>query len=331
MQVIVESRDLRRMFSDLKPILSRSLDGGLLGVCVENGTLIFTAKSGLIYERRFPCSEQGPVHATVIFRDIAEFLPAEGPAVLDISEKVVSIRTAQFATTMTAAYGDVTPYVRRCSDPKKVTPGAYLKLAQMFGELAPVSRSLKQESSVLLSDGFAICKYPTIWLEVPYEGFTTSISTKELRTVANFNPKHCAVSDEAVEFQNGSALLAVPRTPLSETKRCTDILANPRAPMPLPGYGCLENCTVLSRSVKGPCKLTCYTDGWRVSYKDDRVELSFSVGTCGGNSYTLDTYVEYLPMLFRLLGEEQDNKLIVADNAVMFESNDRFRLVHSIL
>ncbi len=331
MQVTVEAKDLRRMFADLKPVLRNSMDGGLLGLAVENGFLIFTAKSGIVYERRFPCQQQGPMSVTVIYRDIADFLTGGGPAVLDISEKSVTIRTAQFSTTFPPAYGEVQPYQKRCQDPKQVTPGIYLKLAQTFGELSTVSRALKKESSILLSDGFAICKYPTIWLEVPYNGFTTTISTKELRTIANFNPKYCAVSDEAAEFYNGSALLAVPRSPLATVKNCGEILVNPSAPMPLPRYGCLEECTSLSRTVKGNCKLTACKDGWRVQYKSQDVEMAFSVGQCLHSYYTLDTYVEYLVMLFRLLGDEQEAYLVKADNAVMFEVPGRFRLVHSIL
>ncbi len=331
MQVTVELKDLRRMFIDLKPILKNSMDGGLLGITIENGSIVFTAKSGIIYERRFPCDQQGPMFATVVYRDISDFLTGDGLALLDVAEKAVSIRTAQFSTTFPSAYGEVRPYQRRCSDPKKVTPGLYLKLAQMFGELSVVSRAMKAESSVLLSDGFAVCKYPTIWLEVPYTGFSTSISTKELRTIANFSPRHCAVSSEAAEFYNGSALLAVPVTPIGTVKSCAEVLKDPAPPMKLPSYTALEECVSLARTVKGACKLTCCADGYRVGYKSQEVEMAFSVGPCNSPYYTLDTYVEYLAMLFRLIGEEQEVYFIKATNAVMFESPNRFRLVHSIL
>lgn len=331
MQVIVEARDLRRMFSDLRPVLKQSLDGGLLGINVENGFLIFTAKAGLIYERRFPCTVPGPAYATVLFKDIADFLPNQGPAAIDIEEKAVSIRTAQFSTTLASAYGEVRPYVRRCKDPKPVQTGTYLKLAQIFQELAPVSRSLKSESSIIFEPPFAICKYPTVWLEVPYSGFTTSISSKELRTIANFNPKHFALGEDAVEFHNGAAILAAPRTPVGQTTNCTDILKDPEPAKPLPTFGCLEECTSLSRAAKGPCKLTCYSDGWRVYYKNQEVELSFSVGQCSNPYYTLDTHVEYLTMIFRLLGEEVQGYFTKASNAVMFEVPGVFRLLHSII
>lgn len=331
MQVTVESRDLRRMFADLRPVLRGSLDGGQLGINVEGGFLIFTAKAGIIYERRFPCNDPGPIYATVIYKDISDFLPGDGPATLDITDKSVGIRTARFSTTFASAYGEVKPYVRRCSDPKPVQAGTYLKLAQLFGELSPVSKSLKSESSVVLQPPCAVCKYPTVWLELPYAGFQTSISTKELRTIANFNPKHCAVGDDAVEFYNGSALLAIPRTPVAKAKTCDEILKNPGEPLQLYSTGCLEHCVSLARAAKGPCKLTCCSDGWYVAYKNQEVEMSFSVGQCSDPYYTLDTYVEYLPMLFRLLGEEITGYFVKADNAVMFEVPGVFKLLHSII
>ena len=331
MQVTVEAKDLRRMFTDLRPVLKQALDGGLLGINIEDGFLIFTAKAGIIYERRFPCSVTGPAYSTVLYKDISDFLPSSGPATIDIEEKAVSIRTEKFSTTFTAAYGEVRPYVRRCKDPKQVLVGTYLKLAQNFGELSPVARSLKTESSIILKPPFAICKYPTIWLEVPYGGFVTSISQQELRTIANFNPKHYALGEDAVEFQNGPAILAVPRSPIGEVKTCADILVDPSKAMPLPDFNPLEECASLARTAKGPCKLTCCSDGWRVFYKNQEVEMSFSVGQCSNPYYTLDTHVEYLTMLFRLLGTDVQGYFTKASNAVMFEVPGVFRLLHSIV
>lgn len=331
MQVTVDSKDLRRMFADLRPVLKQALDGGLLGINVEGGFLIFTAKAGIIYERRFPCNVPGPAYATVLYKDISDFLPNTGPALIDIEEKAVSIRTAQFSTTFKAAYGEVRPYVRRCKDPKPVLSGTYLKLAQNFGELAPVSRGLKTESSVVLKPPFAICKYPTIWLEVPYAGFVTSISQKELRTIANFNPKYYALGEDAVEFQNGPAILAVPRSPIGDVKNCSQILVDPSPAVPLPDFNPQEQCASLARAAKGPCKLTCCADGWKVFYKNQEVEMAFSVGQCTKPYYTLDTHVEYLTMLFRLLGVEAAGYFTKASNAVMFEVPGVFRLLHSII
>lgn len=330
MQVTVEARDLRRMFADLRPIMRNALDGGLLGICVENNTLICTANSAIVYERRFPCEVSGPIYSTVVYRDISEFLPGEGTATITISEKSVDIRTDHFSTSFPPAYGEIRPYVRRCSDPKQVPSGTYLKLVQKFQELAPVSKSMKQDAPIYLCDGFAVCKYPTIWLEVPYSGFQSSISARDLRTIANFNPKHFAVGEEAVEFYNNAAILAVSKAPTGVQKRAEEVLVNPSTPFQLPAYGCLEQSANLARVAKGPCKLTCCADGWRVSYQSQQVELSFSVGSCDAPYYTLDTFVEYLPMLFKLLGENA-GLLTVAQNAVMFEVPNQFRFIHSII
>lgn len=330
MQAIIDAKELKRMFVDLRPILKNSMDGGLLGFNVEDNQLIVTCKNGIIYERKFACDVTGPIYSTVIYRDIADMLPTEGLAVISVSEKSVEMRTSEFSTSFVAAYGEIKPYVRRCRDQKQCRQETYAKLASAFRELSPVSKSLKSESSVILRPPFAICKYPTIWLEVPFEGFSTSIGVRELRTIANFNPKYYAASDEAIEFFNGSALLAVPISPVGDVLSTKDILQNPQPPRQLSGLAPLEKALSFARTVKGACKLTYYTDGYKVTYKNQEVEMAFSVGPCMDPIYTLDTYTEYLQMLFRLT-QDKTAYLTVASNAIMIEVPGELRLIHSIV
>ena len=73
------------------------------------------------------------------------------------------------------------------------------------------------------------------------------------------------------------------------------------------------------------------SDGYIVSYKNNEVEMSVSAGPCTGSClYTLDTYTEYLMMIFHLIGESKA-QLVVGDNAVMLEVPGKLRLLHSIV
>lgn len=332
MQVVVEARELRSMFRSLRPILRNSMDGGLLGFAVEDNILTVTCKNGIIFEQKFAVEPEGPMYATVVFRDIAELLPGQGQVEIDISEKAVSIQAEEFGTTFLAAYGEVTKYVPRVKEYKPCRGEDYRRMANTFQQLSSVSKSLKKESSVLLVPPRAICKYPTVWLEVIFRGLSTTIGLREIRTIANFDPKYYGVSGDAVEFINGSAMMAFPITPVGEVRTCKEVLSNPSEAYRLSSTPeSLESLQSFARTVHGSCKLSFYSDGYSVQYKNQEVEMALRMGACVGKCYyTLDTYTEYLLMFFKLI-EGKTAFLYKADNAIMIEVPNELRLLHSIV
>lgn len=331
MQVVLDAKPVKAMFANIKPILRNSMDGGIIGFSLDKNVLTVTCKNGIIFEQRFPCDAIGPLMVTVLYRDISELLPNQGTVTLDLSEKYVHLMSESFTTTFLAAYGEVRPYTRRIAEYKPCKASMYKTLASAFSELGAVAKSLKRESSVLLMPGRAICKYPTIWLEVAHNGLTTSMSVKDLRTIANFNPKSYGYTNEAVEFVNGNSLIVFPVVPVGECKTCKDVIVNPRDPKQLAILDTLETLQSFTRAVQGPCKLTFYSDGYSVQYKSQEVEMTIRMGNCSGECYyTLDTYTEYLGMLFRLTSGRATH-LYVGENAVMFEVPGELRLLHSII
>lgn len=330
MQVVVDAAKLKRMFRELKPILHRSDDGGLLGIFVDNNVLTITCKNGIIYERQFATDAQGSVAVTVIYRDLSELLPSSGLALLTLSDRAVMISTSEFSTTLQAAYGEVTPYKRRCSSFKNISSAKLVTLAQMFTVLSPVSRTLKTESSVLLTSEVAICKYPSVWLEIPFTDFSTSIGVRELRVIASFSPRSVGVADDAIEFLNDSALLAIPITPVGIVTTCNSIMRNPKPAIRFHSEDVSAQVASFSRSVSGSCKLTFCVGGTILSYKSQTVEMCYNLGDTSEPIYTLDTYTEYLQMIFRfIIGK--DVELTVADNVVMLSVQNEFKLIFAII
>ena len=331
MFVVIDSLELRRVFEDLSPILRGAKDGATLGFAVENHVFSITYKGGLVYERRFACEEAGPVYITVLYRDIAAFLPSKELVTIYFADNHVEIKTSNFSTILVQAYGETMPYKERNKDFKPCDAEMYEMLTKSFSELSPVSKTLKYESSILLLPPRAICKYATVWLEVPFKGYSTSIGLRELKAVANFQPKRYSVSEGVVEFQNGSAILAVPCNNVGTIKTCKDIIRNPQSPIPIPVIPVTAEVQAFSRAVSGECSVTFYTDGYKLSYSSNTFSLSRTLGLCEGEViYTLDTFAEYLPMIFRLL-DGKEAQFIKADNAVMFEVPNQLRLLHSIV
>lgn len=331
MQVVVEARELKSMFTHIRPILRNAMDGGLMGFAVENHVLTVTCKNGIIFEQKFAVELDGPIYSTVIYRDVAELLPGSGQATVDISEKAVMLATPTFSTTFVAAYGEVRPYARRVIDYAPCKGADYKRIASAFAELSPVAKSLKRESSVILSPPHAICKYPTVWLEVAFKGLTTSIGTRELRTIANFNPKYYGVTESAVEFINGASMMAFPITPVGEVSTCKQIIVEPSAPMKLSSIPALQDVLSFARAVHGACRLSFFSDGYVIQYKNQEVEMQLHIGDCKGERYiTLDTYTEYLGMMFKLI-EDKEAYVIYGKNAIMLEVPNELRLLHSII
>lgn len=330
MLAVVPAGEFRRVFSDLKPILRFQQDGAILGFSIEQHLLKVTCKTGIIYERQFACEPEGPLYVTVIYRDISEFLPGKGTVQLDISDTAVEVRATGFSTTFTKAYGEVLPYKPRCQDTRPLPKTLFPMLARVYGELSVVSKTLKTESSILLQPPAAICKYSTIWLEVPFEGFSTSIGLREVRTVANFEPESYGVAQGIVEFRKGPAVLAIPCNEVENVKLCEDVLVQPAKPLPLYSASVLPKVTQFSRAVSGACQLAFFSDGYKLTYKSNVFSLECVLGNCTEYYYTLDTYAEYLPMIFRLIDEAQAF-LTVGRNAVMIEVPGSLRLLHSIV
>lgn len=330
MQVVVDAGKLKRMFRELKPILRKSDDGGILGMFVDNNIFTVTCKSGIIYERQFATDAHGSVAVTVLYRDLSDLLPTSGVAMITLSDKAVMVTTPEFSTTLQAAYGEVTPYKRRCTKFKNISATKLVDAAQMFASLSPVAKTLKMETPILLTSQVAIIKYPSVWLELPFTDFATSIGVRELRTVASFGPRSVGIADDAIEFLSDSALLAIPITPVGSVSTCRDILRNPQSPVGFFLGDFAVQVTSFARSVSGACKLTICKSGAILNYKSNTVEMHYCLGNVDEPIYTLDTFTEYLQMIFRYLSE-QEAELTVADNVVMFSVHDKFKLLFATI
>ena len=330
MLVTVDAKELKEMFSDIKPILKSIQEGALVGVSLSDHILTFTVRNGLVYTKTFVVEATGPYSITVLYQDLSEMLPASSTAQLDLEPVFVGVKTKNLNTLLVRANGIISPYASELQGFQKCDTALYTRLANNFTLMSPVSKSLGVESSAILAPDYAILKYSTVWLQIPFNDFTSSISLRDLRSIAAFKPAEVAVSETAVEFKRRTALLAIPRTPLQSTTSVKDVIKDPERPIQLFRSNPLTDIQKFVRSVgSGACVLLFYTDGYEVQVENPRYNCSFRHGDCTQHIYSLHTYLEYLPMLFRIF-PMQSAVLTKGSNAIAI-SEERTTLLHSIV
>lgn len=330
MLVVVDTRELKEMFNDIKPILKPIGEGALLGVSLSKQVLRFTARNGLVYTKSFYVEGDGPYNVTVLYQDISEMLPSSGVATLDLEPVFVGIKTQQLSTTLRLANGIVSEYNTDLTEFRPCDAALYKRISDNFALLSPVAKSLGQETSAIMAPPYAVLKYSTVWLQTPFEGFDSLLSLRDLKAIAAFNPSELAISETAIEFKRRSAFLAVPKSPTQKTTTVIDILKNPSKPINLFPSNPLADVQKFTRSVgAGACKLLFYADGYEVKVDNSRYQCQFAHGDCTKLLYTLPTYLEYLPMLFRIF-PMKSAQLVIGTNAVAV-SEEKTTLLHSVV
>ena len=304
MLIHVNASELKTIFKDIKPIFKNATDAALMGFTVEKHIIYVTCSNGVVYEQQLASEHPGPYSLTVLYQDLSELLPGRGVVELDLSPLFVGVRSEFMSATLQQANGMISRYRRRGEDFRKISTSEVKSWARLFSETAPVAKSLQREAPVIFKPPYAVMKFPAFWLQLPNETLDTVMPLNELKAVAEFAPTEFSVSEDALEFKRGSAILAVPRNSVDSCKFVGDMLADHCPPKVFEGGSYLTKVQQFLRSVgPGSCRCHLYESGLDLEVNRPRVQSSLKVGKCAGPITTLPTFLEYVQMFFKLCGE----------------------------
>lgn len=303
MLITVNSSDIRAAFQDMKPLFKAADTCNALGFTVHDYVLYITCNAGVVYERQVAVDQAGPYTITVLYQDLSEIIPARGVLSIDLEPLFVEISSEFMSATLQQANGIVSRYKQRSSSFEPINPAMVQTMADLFSNSTTVSKALKREAPITLKPPYARMEFATFWLECQNPLLDMTISLTHLKALAAFKPTEFSTSEDAVEFRNGPAILAIPRNAPVPSLCVQDLLKDPIT------CGVMQSNTYLTRIQQfwrsvgaGECRCHLYTDGMDIVVSRPRVQSHLKIGACTELITSFSTFIEYVQMLFTIIG-----------------------------
>lgn len=299
--VRINASDLKEAFKALKPLYKGSQSAMLIGFSVNDYILSITGLNNLLYEQRIACEFSGPYSLTVLYQDLSELLPGTGTVDLELTPLYVGIKSQNMSAVLQQANGLLSPYKPRCSKFDTINPDELENWARTFAVTSPLVKSLGREAPIIFKPPYAVVKYPTFWLQLPNHVLDTTMSLRELKTIAEYAPTQFSVAGDVIEFKRGSSIMAMPRNTVDSCKYIDTLVQTHGEQHLLRTTSCLPKIQQFLRSVgAGSCKCFFYSDGIELSVSRATIQSSLKIGACSVLTTVIPTFLEYVQMLFKL-------------------------------
>lgn len=305
MLVTVNASDIKSLFADVKPIC-KSLDvRALMLFQVHNDVLTIEVKSAILYQKQIAVAERGPYTITVVHQDISELLPTRGSVQIELEPTYICIRADAMLVTLHQANSILSEYKSHDGRTESLEYDTLSSVISVLAETAPVAKTLKRAQPVIFGEDFSIIKFPTFWLQTCSVGITGILGLDDMVAVSKYAPSRFYCSDSVVEFYKGTSVMALANSKVTQVKTIPDMCKGMVQLGAVEGGHYLPKIQQLLRSVgAGSCTLLLYTDGVQISVSRYDVHTSVKVGACTKHLVSVDTFLEYAQMFWKIIGTE---------------------------
>lgn len=306
MLITVNAIDMKRIFTDIKPICKSVDIKPLMAFTVHDDMLTITVKSAVVYEYKLEVAERGPYNLTVLYQDLAELIPTRDTVEIDLEPTYVHVHTDAISVVLQQSYGVISEYKPRHGAPKPINAESLSSVINIFAETSPMSKTLGRTSPIVFTDECSIMKFSTFWLQAPAIGLTGVVSLEDMKAIEKFAPERVNCTKDALEFYRVPAVMAITSNEPAPVKSVEDMRSEGKEKGYVQGFYYLPKIQQLLRSVgPGTCRLGLYCDGIQITVARPSVQSSMKIGKCSGTPLmAFDTFLEYVQMFWRLLGNE---------------------------
>ena len=327
--IIVDIKDLRSCFEDLRPLFGKGDKLLPILVKVSKDVLTICCTAGCVYvdKIQLPQNVDKGGEITVLYRNILDFIPKSGKLTLSIEPYGLIVKGDDVNIKLPVGYSLITEPARKLVGFEKVDTFGYVKgLSDLLNVGLP--SLYKKEKPVQVYKQLSVLRYPNVAVQVRTPGLPVNVSLTQdfVKLFIKFRPTEIYYNgSDAVVLKRDTAYLEIPAESLNESNTFLNLMNNlgNAITLDIEHYADkLRNLNLLGNNIRA--KLTFFSAGVKCSVEHDNITIETNLGDCSG----VPNYVCYLPMalyynLIKVMGNTKieflygDQKLCLRNQAIV--------------
>jgi hypothetical protein len=330
MLAVVENRELRQVFVDVKPLLAKAENDRLLTFTLGDSSLRVTAQHGMLYQRTIPTKSVDCITVTVQYEDLTGVIDEAGECSLDITSNVVYLRTASASVQLQATYAVKDAYAPASSGELFKINGNFQETVSSLTALHPLIKLLSKDPPYIFDGSYSVIKYPTVWVRETCDFMPAVLARSDAEILARFSPTGCVVDKDTLAFVKRNGVFVAPRAqaPMLEDFDC--LLTGLQVRAKIAAAGLFANVKKAAASLsKGNVQLGIYETGLLICVSKPSMRVLIQHGDVqGGYIDTITIPLEYLIICAALV---KDSDLEIAlEGGKLWIHNHRIDILLSV-
>lgn len=283
--VEVSEKGLGAVFNTLKPIFRKVEISRCLKFQIYKGRLFISASvPSVAYEARFPAPDCNDFEVVCRYCDLSNLFSATGTCTLTLSSQGVFLRTKYMQTNLMASVESFTP---QDFDTVEFEPLGVEEVAYAFTgalSLNAYAKAYKLNASFICRENFMQVRYPTLYVQYPFNGFETVMDYNAAQMLSGFLHGTIEVGHlgNLLVFKRGDEFLATNLTPVSACEELSEFMAGANFLGHIEARGSLALLKELQASFgKSPCWAEFSDKAARYTIETPQATISASTGELG--------------------------------------------------
>lgn len=297
MLVRVDSREIKALFDDIKPIFRNSEESRVMAFTVDNNILYVTVDNGMIYQKEMYTKGDGFITSTVIYEDLSELVDSKGSCDITITTQGVEIESDTFSANLMEAQSIVTRY-KSIEEPFKQLPtGEFVDAVKKLSSTGIVAKTYGKESSLVFDGFYATIFYSTVYVRARARTFQSTMSIRDAGCVARLAPSKYKESDTVIEFHANNMLAVIPKGDVPRLNSFDSIKQELQPCGTMLTSGVSNKLQKMLRSVGPGNAVFSVTDGGlEVQVMRNTMSAKQHIGDPKGKRFTFNAPIEFMLM-----------------------------------
>lgn len=323
MRATVSGKALKSVFVDIAGILKRYDRAKVVGIETTKATITFTVDTGSCYVRTLditPVADAVNMSLTVVFSDLAYFIPTKEDVTLDIAEYYVQIITSKSDVLLQIGDSIVAPYQPRKGKIVDLDYGILRKAVKLFTSTQDLQRAYSRDFAVSFYGDWALMRSPIVWIRTKAQGLRCVLSLEQMRSIVSFQPSFVEESDR-LEFHKEGALLSIPKILPAEGDNFDQHLKGMKISSVLLMHNVVKDLMEMKRAMGVTwAEVSLHEVGFNLRMSKGGITLSRDYNKTGDSVYRFLYMLDIFIMVLNLLGEDTQIEIWTKEGMICLKS-----------
>ena len=325
MRATVSGKALKSVFIDIAGILKRYGRAKVLGIETTKTSITFTVDTGSCYVRTLdikPIADAMNMSLTVMFSDLAYFIPTKEDVTLDITEYYVELTTSKSSMLMQIGDSIVAPYQSRKGKIVDLDYGVLRKAVKLFTSTQDLQKAYNRDFAVSFYNDWALMRSPTVWIHTKAQGLRCVLSLEQMRSIVSFQPTFVEESDR-LEFHKEGALLSIPKVLPAEADTFEQHITGMKLSSVLLMHDVVKDLLEMKRALGvTQAEISLHEVGFSLRMSKGGITVSRDYNKTGDSVFRFRYMLDIFIMSLSLLGEDTQIEIWTKEGMICLRSTE---------
>lgn len=325
MRATVNGKALKSVFIDIAGILKKYDRAKVVGIETAKTAITFTVDTGSCYVRTLEISSVSDavnMTLTVMFSDLAYFIPTKEDVTIDITECYVELITSKSDMLLQVGDSIVAPYQPRKGKIVDLDYGILRKAVKLFTSTQDLQKAYGRDFAVSFYGEWALMRSPTVWIHTKAQGLRCALSLEQMRSIVSFQPTFVEESDR-LEFHKEGALLSVPKILPTEADSFEHHTKDMKLASVLLMHGVIKDLLEMKRALGDvQAEISLHEVGFNLRLNKGGITLSRDYNKTGDSVFRFRYMFNIFIMALNLLGENTQIEIWIKEGMICLRSTE---------